>query len=160
MERWKSIQGYPHYEVSDHGRVKNSKTGRILKQGRHKQGYSLVWLSNDGRRRGRSVHSLVGEAFVPNPNHKPQINHKDGVKSNNYVDNLEWSTGSENTQHAYDTGLFDGRPKVAVKIIETEEIYDSVKDCAEAIGGSPSGVSSCASGRFECYKGLHFEYVR
>ena len=159
MERWKPIDEYPHYAVSDEGRIKNSITGRVLKQGRHRQGYSLVWLSDSGERHGCSVHRLVAKAFVPNPDDKPQINHIDGDKSNNHYTNLEWNTGSENTSHAYRTGLFDGVPKTPVRIVETGEIFNSIRECANAINGDPSRVCGCMRGRGHTHRGLHFESI-
>lgn len=157
METWQTIRDYPEYKVSNLGEVKNARTGRILKQGRHRQGYSLVWLGNGEGVRGKSVHRLVAEAFVPNPECKPQVNHIDGNKSNNRVDNLEWNTGSENTTHAYRTSLFNGRPKTKVRIVETGEVFDSIHECAMAIGGSQGHICSCIRGRLDTYRGFHFE---
>ena len=159
MEVWKKIRNHDRYEVSSYGRVRNSYTGKLLKPGVHKQGYLLVWLCENGTRYAKSVHRLVAEAFIQNPNNKPQVNHKNGDKTDNNVKNLEWVTGSENTIHAYRTSLFNGRPKVRVKIVETGEIFDSIKDCALAIGGTKGNVSSCASGRIETYKNFHIKYV-
>ena len=157
MEDWRDVRGNPGYEVSSSGEVKNIKTGKILKPGRHRQGYSMVHLSDQNVVHGKTVHRLVAEAFIPNPEQKPQVNHIDGNKSNNQVSNLEWNTGSENTVHAYRTGLFDGRPKVSVKIVETGEVFESVQRCAETIGGNKGNISSCMHGRLDSYKGLHFE---
>ena len=159
MEVWRNVRDYPGYRISNTGRVKNSITGRILKPGQHRQGYSMVWLSDRNGVRGKTIHRLVAEAFIPNPEHKPQVNHVDGNKSNNYIDNLEWNTGSENTIHAYRTSLFNGRPKVPVRIVETGEIFDSIKECAIAISGSPGNICSCIHGRLDSYKGLHFESI-
>lgn len=159
METWRKIKDCPRYEVSDEGRVKNSKTGRVLKQGVHRQGYSLVWLCGENGRHGKAVHRLVAEAFIDNLNSKPQVNHKDGNKSNNCVRNLEWSTGSENTIHAYQTGLFNGKPKVSIRIVETGETFESIRDCAEHIGGSSGDICACAHGKLKSYKNLHFELI-
>lgn len=159
MEDWRVIPDFPNYAVSDTGLVKNLKTGRILRPGVHRQGYLLVWLSDHGLRYGKSIHRLVTEAFIPNPDGKSQVNHKDGNKTNNHVDNLEWSTGSENTLHAYRTGLFGGRPRVPVRIVETGEIFESIRECAIAINGSSGDICSCLHGEIESYRGLHFEMV-
>lgn len=160
MVEWRKIHDYENYEVSESGDIRNSKTGRILKQGTHRQGYSLVWLSNAGKRHGKSVHRLVAEAFIPNPDNKPQINHRDGNKSNNKINNLEWNTGSENTIHAYRKLSFEGRPKSPVRIIETGEIFNSIKECANAINGNSGNICSCMRGQLDSYRGLHFEYVK
>ena len=109
IEVWKQIEGYPGYEISNFGRVKsslyyNGTNERILKQ-RISKGYCRVLLIKDKGRYSKQVHRLVGLAFIGNPENKPQINHKDGVKTNNHVDNLEWATAKENRLHAAKNGL-------------------------------------------------------
>lgn len=105
----------PAYGVQDDGKVFSNKSGqrRELSGGvsRYKTdrpdsiGYKVVTLSVNGKCTTHTVHRLVAIAFIPNPNGKPFVNHLDGNKHNNHVSNLEWVTGSENTQHAWDTGL-------------------------------------------------------
>lgn len=103
MPTIKEISHTPKYFVSDDGKVFSEKYGRRceLKQSEHK-GYRRVALSTDNKRHGYPVHRLVAEAFIPNPNDKPFVNHIDGNKRNNVVSNLQWCTASENQKHAYD----------------------------------------------------------
>lgn len=107
MESWRDIEGFEgKYEVSNEGKVRNLNTGQILKSYETKDGYFIHRLSK-GRRGGKTVkvHRLVAIAFIPNLENKPTVNHKDGDKSNNLVNNLEWATRSEQTQHSYNLGL-------------------------------------------------------
>lgn len=105
-------RGYPPRifdEVSSFGRVKSlngrwDKTPRIMKL-RIKAGYLQVGFHKGGNVKYFLVHRLVAQAFIPNPESKPQVNHIDGDKLNNHMSNLEWCTQSENQNHAYDTGL-------------------------------------------------------
>lgn len=96
-EVWKDITNYDNYEVSTLGRVRNKKTGRVLKIAK-KDGYYSVGLSC-GKRKSHSVHQLVAHAFLPNPENKPQVNHLDKNGLNNKVSNLEWVTNKENSIH-------------------------------------------------------------
>lgn len=112
VEIWKAIVGYEMlYEVSSFGRIKSlprryrnyqRKSNKILHQAIGSHGYPMVTLVKNGKEVKRTVHSLVAEAFLPNPENKPQINHKWGIKTDNRVSELEWVTFSENSKHSYD----------------------------------------------------------
>ena len=103
-EYWKDIAGYPNYSVSNLGRVKSKKTGKLLKSYRTK-GYLRVSLYNDAGRKCKLVHRLVAEAFIPNPQNKSDVNHINGCKTDANACNLEWATASENMSHAHSNGL-------------------------------------------------------
>lgn len=95
------------YAESNYGRTKSFKiaTPKIIKPVVDQYGYLKVRLNRDNKRRLYSVHILVAKAFVPNPEDKPQINHLDGCKMNNYLENLAWATASENQKHAVEMHL-------------------------------------------------------
>lgn len=105
-EIWKVIDGFPNHEVSNKGRVRNKKTKRLLKPSIRWM-YNTVSIRKPGERVSTTlhIHRLVCKAFIANPNNYPQVNHIDGNKLNNNVENLEWCTYSMNIKHAYDTGL-------------------------------------------------------
>ena len=100
LEIWKPINGFNSYSVSSWGRIRNEETGDVLHQQKHDKGYLRVDLYADGKRRHMKVHRLVAEAFVPNPEDKPHVNHKDGNNRNNSFTNLEWVTDAENKARA------------------------------------------------------------
>lgn len=93
-----SIESYPNYSVNHLGEVFNNKTGRKLKPS-VKKGYCLVYLYNEKGRKSFLIHRLVAQAFIPNPNDLPEINHKDENPMNNCVDNLEWCTSKYNSNY-------------------------------------------------------------
>lgn len=182
-EIWRKIDGFSRYEVSNHGRVKSlardvsNHTGiihrkeRILKLGKNHKGYSVVYMRDDtGRDRTMFVHRLVAIAFIPNPENKPQVNHKNGIKSNNFAYNLEWATNQENQIHAVKMGLNDhskydsGVPKVPVLQIDpnTGEViaeYESVAAANRAIGHKcKSNISCCCRGTRETAGGYRWAY--
>ena len=131
-EVWKDIEGYEGlYQVSTCGNVKSlpkvrrNGTGtyiqkeRLLKPSNTSTGYKKVELCKDGKRKSFKVHRLVAIAFIPNPDNKPEVNHIDGNKINNNIDNLEWVTSSENSIHAYETGLSPNKKELdEIRIIE------------------------------------------
>lgn len=106
-ENWEWVEGYEgHYKVSDQGRVFSVKSDKFMGVNRvTKDGYNYIALSKNNKAKEFRMHRLVATHFIPNPENKETVNHIDGDKLNNRVDNLEWSTRHENMQHAYKLGL-------------------------------------------------------
>ena len=107
MENWKEVKGFEDYQVSNLGNVKSLKRGKIIliKKETCVKGYYRVALFKDGVRKYFSLSRLVAEVFIPNLENKPQVNHINGIKTDNRLENLEWNTQSENMKHAYKNGL-------------------------------------------------------
>lgn len=113
MEQWKDIADYEGlYQVSSLGRVKSLKDNKgkkrekILKQYLSNGNYLFVGLRKNNKRKNYRIHKLVANAFISNPLNKPCVNHIDGNKANNNINNLEWVTYSENMKHAFKSGLW------------------------------------------------------
>ncbi len=143
------------YTISRDGVIVNTKTGRIIKQSINSK-YTLVSIRfKTGRGKTTvTVHRLVANAFIPNPENKPQINHIDGNKKNNCASNLEWVTQSENMRHGWSIGLFkkesytgrtgaQGCRSISVICVETQARFCSQKDLANHIGITPAYVRYC-----------------
>lgn len=143
VEIWKDIVGYEGlYQVSNMGRVKSLNYNhtleeRILKNIKSNGYYYRVMLYKNKKGKSIRIHRLVGNAFIKNPDNKPCINHIDGNKSNNRVDNLEWCTYKENTEHAFITGMMVNRDTKGIKncksklnnvqVLEIREKYSTGK---------------------------------
>ena len=155
IELWKKIDDTPGVEISNLGRIKmphrTSKWGRatkvhpsrIVEYDNTVDYYHEFDTTFNGKRYRKYVHHLVAKYFIPNPENKPEINHIDGNKSNNRVDNLEWVTHKENCQHAFDIGLSPkgekhGQSKLTPEmLIEVKQLYStglSQRKVAKIIG--------------------------
>ena len=127
----KTAQLYGKYLVYEDGRVKNTITGKFLKE-MVVTVYKRYGLCVSGKKVNIFTHRLLATAFIPNPENKPQVNHKDGNKHNNLLDNLEWVTHKENTIHSFSIGLQKpSRPVKKVKCLDTGKIYESAKEAAK-----------------------------
>ena len=102
MIKQKVIESCPNYAITDDGKVWSFKSNKFLKQKIDKYGYACVSLRRNGKNWTVTVHRLVAEAFIPNPDNKPTVNHKDENKLNNSVTNLEWMTVNENNNYGTD----------------------------------------------------------
>lgn len=171
------IKDYPNYEITTSGKVLSSyKKGELLVPRISKNGYYYVNLYNENGRKTKKIHRLVAETFIPNPDNLPQVNHKDGNKLNNHVDNLEWCDGSYNMQHAnalglvnhfteshkrasVENGLSRGRKvkamDVATGVVKT---FDSVRTFEKALGVY-RGAFSRAIEKGKCVKGYQVWYA-
>lgn len=172
MENWKPIEGYEGlYEVSTAGAVRNLKrNGYTLKALTVTHGYKAVALHKEGKRKMMLIHRLVAAAFIPNPENKPQVNHINGIKTDNRAENLEWATSQENLQHAMETGL---KPKYPTKLkrspeshpIRTADLWRScLKDIREGEGLTQEELAEACCVQLDTIKrlesnGMYFRSV-
>lgn len=112
MELWKAVIEYEGlYEISDLGKLKNLKTGHITCGHKNQLGYMVCGLRRNGKSKSFFIHRLVAAAHIENPDNKPLVNHKNGVRHDNRVINLEWATVSENVTHGVGIRQQLGTPK-------------------------------------------------
>lgn len=150
-EEWRPVVGFEtYYEVSNTGKVRRLDSHRIYSKNGIKfarfvrgkeliftkgnRGYLVVYLQANGKKINTVVHRLVAEAFLPNPLNKEQVNHKNGIKTDNNLENLEWVTPAENIHHAIRTGLMKTRKTILqIKNGVVINEYESIKDAGNAI---------------------------
>lgn len=149
------------YQISNTGKVKSlnynqTKTSRILRPITYNKHYLQVFLWKDGKYIHKFIHRLVAEAFIPNPENKPQVNHKDENKLNNNVDNLEWCDGKYNCNY----GTRNKRISRPVQCIETGIIYPSILDAGTQTGIDPAHLGDVARGKRKTAGGYHWRYIK
>lgn len=134
------------YSVSTEGEVRKDTTNYILSQS-SQQDYKFVSLIINGKQKRMRVHRMVALAFIDNPDNKPYVNHINGKRYDNNVENLEWVTPSENIQHAVDTGLFkSGRTRAVIQYnLNGDQMatFESASEAARQTGGSQSKITMC-----------------
>ena len=181
-EVWRDITGFEGcYAVSNMGRVKSlnrelpHKTHgvwhireRVLKPGEignrnGKQSYLAVMLhTGGGKMMPCRIHRLVAEAFIPNPDGKGQVNHIDGNKANNRVDNLEWCTSQENVDHAWKHGLCENVGRVNARPVvneDTGQVFRSIKEAELVCHISPGAIQHCVGRKTKTAAGYRWRYL-
>lgn len=101
---WKDVYEYDNYEVSNTGLIRSKKSNKLRKVFISDNGYPVITLSKNNKAKTFKLHRIIANAFIPNPDNKPLINHIDSNKQNYSIENLEWCTSKENSKHAYDSG--------------------------------------------------------
>ena len=172
MEQWKEVKGYEgSYQVSNTGYVKSFKNGKeklltlhsskLTK--RHPEPMFHVELWKNNKRRTFSIHRLVAHHFIENKDGKPQINHIDGNRRNNNVNNLEWVTGSENMLHAYRTGLIKpkNRKPILGRNIKTGDVlfFASAYEASRELNLNADAIRGNLKGRTKTSGGYVWEYT-
>lgn len=150
------------YEVSNMGRVR-SHNG-VLKPRAQNSGYLLLHLSSGGVRKAYTIHRLVALTFIPNPENKPQVNHRNGNKRDNRVCNLEWCTNSENQVHRLRVlghPTYPSKNKKPVRCVETGQVFSSVTEAVQQCGVHRSNLIAVCKKYPNCHTigGYHWEYV-
>jgi hypothetical protein len=170
-EIWKTIEEFPIYEVSNLGRVKNTNSRKILRAN-IKSGYYNICLTNSNYRKTCRVHRLIAIAFIPNPENKSDVNHKDKDKLNNKLSNLEWMTRKENNSHKSQTLIYKSNKNKPLLRIDSDtneiiEKYDSIElagiwaynnHFTKTAHNGRNAVGNCVNGLSKRAYGFKWEY--
>ena len=168
MEVWRTAiyngEVYGDYEVSNMGNVRNIKTGRVLKPQKDKGGYLCVVLYRNGKHKQCKIHRLVAFAFIPNDDveHKTDVNHISEVKTENFVENLEWCTRKENNNHGtHNERMAKSKSKKVIgkSLTENKVIVLQSTRQANKFGFDQSTISKCCKGKQRQHKGYVWSYI-
>lgn len=165
-ESWKPVVGYEgFYEVSDYGHIKSLRSGSGSKRGKclaycfDRNGYANVTLTRSPKDHKRvGVHRVVAKAFLSDE--KKDVNHKNLIKADNRLCNLEWSTRSENMKHfVANSDWINPNPRKRVKCVETGRVFDSLNDAADFAKRNRSSIGNALSGRSKTSGGYTWIYL-
>ena len=179
-EKWYPLKNWPGYEISEDGHVRSYLDRRgfgknkyveipeLLEEQTHRDGYIYVNLRKDGKTHKGYIHHLMAETFIPNPENKPEVNHENGIKSDNSLDNLTWNTRAENMEHARRTGLWSVEKSMAavreacrreVYCYEDDRYFHTSVEAADYFGVSKSCITLCCQGKSHNVSGKHVCYA-
>ncbi len=151
VETFVEIEGFENYEVSNLGKVRNMKNGRIIKPHLNENGYLKHWLFENNKKKYLSLHRIIAIAFIDNPEEKPCVNHIDENKLNNDLSNLEWCTVKENNIHG--TRIKRASEKCFKKVIQLDlndnmlNVFESMTQAEQKTGALVSHISACCNGK-------------
>ena len=167
--RWKQIEGYDKYSVSNTGLVMNTRTGRLLKLKNTYDGYYEVRLyaaKDIESSKFIRVHRLVAKTFIPNPDGLETVDHINGNKKDNRVENLRWCSKSDNTKRFWKEQItreqkarYEAQKK-PIKCLENGVVYESISQAAERLGLNRASLAGAMSKKRNSLLGYHFELVK
>ena len=161
----KDIPGWEGlYACTTHGDIWSYRSDKFLSPSKNKRGYLHVTFTKDGKRYDYRVNRLVAMTFLDNQNNLPQVNHIDGNKLNNNIDNLEWCSNSYNTKQAYDAGLYVSKKECPIRAIDkiTKTVYEfkSIRECSERLKLNRKTITSILKENKTNNYDYDFEYIK
>lgn len=156
MQGYKTIKRYPDYEINIKGDIRKKGT-TLIRKTYPVNGHPKIIINGKTEYVGR----LVAETYIPNPDKKSDVNHKDRNTYNNDISNLEWASHGEIQKESYKGLKAPGGREYSKKImiIETGEEFPSIRACAKAVCGTPSGIRQCLKTKSRSYKGFHYKLL-
>ena len=148
------------YKVSKSGRIYSIQSGFEIMQNEQNNGYLMVNIRGKGKARLMTVHRIVAEAFIDNPDNLPFVNHKDENKHNNNADNLEWCTAKYNANYGTVKERHSATASFPVLCVETGIIYPSAVVAAKSLGMKRGTITHCLSGYAKTSGGYHWKYIK
>lgn len=160
---WTTIDGFEGlYEISDTGKIRNCITKKLLKGNLNSYGYRVVRLRKDGKNYDLKLHRLLAIAFIPNPNDFPCVNHIDGNKDNNSLDNLEWCTYAYNNSHAREQLSLDFSEKSVLQRTLNGDyvaIWRNASLAAKSVNGNSTTIANCCRGTQSVAYDYRWNYI-
>lgn len=158
MEIWKPIRNFPGYKVSSEGKIMNVRTQHILTPVIDDNGYSKVTLRKNGKQYNIRVRRLIADTFL-GENKYLDVHNKNLDSTKICSDNLEYCSRSETISRAYKRGSKKVSNRIRIRVVETDDIFESISECSRKLGCDKSSISKFLSGKLNDVKGYHFEIL-
>lgn len=159
---WRTVVEYDRYEVNELGQIRHKDRKKILTPRANRSGYMYVNFNIGGHRTNFAVHRIVANAFIPNPNNYPEVNHKNLNKADNRVENLEWVNSTENKIHSYnsETRKSNGKEVEQYDLNNNYiKTFPSASAAAKYMGCSIGAISNCCNGRTKTSQGYLWRFA-